>query len=262
MYYDLSNEATMTNSTNTASLSLGSLYMLMIIYLMWIEIGLLIEFKWKYVYRFWSLIEIGIIICSWTSVGIYAWWYHESERIKKFLSETNGYVYINLQLAAYMNDMLTCLLGFCCFFGTIRFVHLCRFSQRLNLFNETLRYAGKALISFAIMFSIIFISFLSLFYLLFVSKLSACSTLLGTAEMLFEMIAMKFDVHDLTEAGTFLGPFCFSLFIILVVFICMSMFISIIIGSFRRARANIKNNDQEIVSFMMKRFQRWTGLFN
>ncbi len=235
--------------------------MLMIIYLMWIEIQLLIKLKWKYVYQFWSLIEIGIIICSWTSVGIYVWRYDECQRIGKLFEETNGYVYINLQLAAYVNDALTCLFGFCCFFGTIRFLHLCRFSQRLNLFTETLRYAGKPLISFAMMFAIIFMSFLSLFYLLFVSKLSDCSTLLGTAEMLFEMTAMKFDVHDLTEAAAFLGPFCFSLFIVLVVFICMSMFVSIIMDSFRRARQDVKNNNEEIISFMIKRFQRWTGLF-
>ncbi len=238
------------------------LYMLMIIYLMWIEIRLLIKLKWKYVYQFWSLIEIGIIVCSWTSVGIYVWRYHESQRIGKLLSETNGYTYINLQLAAYVNDVLTCLLGFCCFFGTIRFLHLGRFSERINLFTVTLQYAGKPLISFAMMFSIIFMAFFSLFYLIFVAKLADCSTLLGTAEMLFEMTALKFDVHDLTEAAAFLGPFCFSLFIILVVFICMSMFVSIIIDSFRRARANLKNKNEEIVSFMIKRFHRWTGLFD
>jgi hypothetical protein len=228
---------------------------------MFVEIQLLFKKKWNYFRQFWSLIEIGIIVCSWTSVGIYIWRYYECQRIGKLFKETNGYVYINFQLTSYFNDTLTCLLGFCCFFGTIRFVHLCRFSQRINLFTETLRYAGKPLISFAMMFSIIFLSFLSLFYLLFVAKLSDCSTLLGTAEMLFEMTAMKFDVHDLTEAASFLGPFCFSLFIILVVFICMSMFLSIIIDSFRRARANVKNNNQEIISFMIKRFQRWTSLF-
>ncbi len=195
-------------------------------------------------------------------MGIYVWRYHESQRIGKLLSQTNGYVYINLQLAAYVNDMLTYLYGFCCFFGTMRFLHLCRFSQRLNLFTETLQCAGKPLISFAMMFSIIFMAFLSLFYLLFVAKIAACSTLLGTAEMIFQMTAMKFDVHDLTEAAAFLGPFCFSLFIIIVVFICMSMFVSIIIDSFRRARAKVKNNNEEIVSFMMKRFQRWAGLFD
>jgi len=226
---------------------------------MFVEIGLLFKMKWNYFRQFWSLIEVGIIVCSWTSVGIYIWRYHECQRIGKLFKETNGYVYINLQLTSYVDDTLTCLLGFCCFFGTIRFLRLGRFSQRLNLFSETLRYAGKELISFGLMFSIVFVSFLSLFYLLFVSKLSSCSTLFETSEMLFQMTAMKFDVHHLTEVASFLGPFCFSLFIILVVFICMSMFLSIINRSFRRARQNINNYNEQVFSFMLNKFQRWIG---
>ncbi|CAF1212658.1 unnamed protein product [Adineta steineri] len=77
--------------------------------------------------------------------------------------------------------------------------------------------------------------------------------------MLFEMSLMKFDAHELSGAAPFLGPFCLSLFIILVVFVCISMFITIISDSFRRARKNI-NNDQEIFSYMLNKFQRWTGL--
>ncbi len=235
--------------------------MIMIIYFMWIEIRLLFELKWNYFYQFWSFIEAGIIGCSWTSVGIYIWRYKECKRIGKLFEETNGYVYVNLQLASYVNDILTFLFAFCCFFGTIKFLRLCRFSQRLNLFIQTLEYAGKELISFAMMFSIVYMSFVCLFYLLFVSKLGSCSSLLGTSQMVFEMASMKFDTHELSGAAAFLGPFCFSLFIILVVFVCMSMFISIINQNFRRARKNVNDkNNQEIFSFMLNKFQRWTGI--
>ena len=191
---------------------------------MWIELRLLFELKWTYFHRFWSYIEVGIIVCSWTCVGIYIWRYHECQRIGKLFEETNGYVYINLQLATYVNDILTTLFGFCCFFGAIKSIKLCRFNQQICLFIQTLKYAEKALISFSMMFSIVFISFLCLFYLLFTSKISSCSTLLGTAQMLFQMTCMKFDVHDLSGAAAFLGPFCFAIFIVLVVFVCMNMF--------------------------------------
>jgi hypothetical protein len=110
------------------------------------------------------------------------------------------------------------------------------------------------------MFSIVFLAFLSLFYLLFISHIFCCSTLLKTSQMLFEMIIMVFDANDLIEAGAFLGPFCFSLFIFLVVFVCLSMFIAIIMDNFRHARENV-NNSEEIFSFMWNRFVRWTGRF-
>lgn len=70
--------------------------------------------------------------------------------------------------------------------------------------------------------------------------------------MLFEMTLLKFDSTDLILASTFLGPFCFSLFIIIIVFICMSMFISII--------NQIKDkNKEEMIKFMLRKFQRWIG---
>ncbi len=108
------------------------------------------------------------------------------------------------------------------------------------------------------MFSIVFMAFICLFYLLFISQISTCASFSQTAEMLFEMTLMKFDTSELIEASAFLGPFCFSLFIFLVVFVCMSMFLSIINESFRRARENV-NDNQEIFSFMWNKFQRWTG---
>ncbi|UJR16871.1 hypothetical protein I4U23_003769 [Adineta vaga] len=235
------------------------IYMLLIIYFMWIEIRLLIELKWKYFHRFWSYIDNGIIICSWTSIGIYIWRYHEYQRISQLFEQTNGYININLQFIVYINDILTYLYGFCCFFGTIKLIRLCRFNQRLNLFLQTLKYARKRLLSFGMMFSIVFLSFVCLFYLLFISKISSTATLLSTIQILFEMTLMNFDAQELSGAAAFLGPFCFCLYIIFVVFICMSMFISIIYDSYQHAKENFDHN-QEIVTFMTRRWQQWTGL--
>ncbi|CAF1184626.1 unnamed protein product [Adineta ricciae] len=245
--------------TSRSQLLCTIIYMLLVVYFMWIELRSFIELKRKYFYHFWSYVQLGLIVCSWTSVGIYTWRYNECQRIGQLFSETNGYVYINLQFASYVNDLLTYLLGFCCFFGTIQLIRLCRFNPRLCLFVHTLKHSAKELLSFMFMFAIMFMSFLCLFYLLFMSQLPECASLLGTAQMLFEMTLMKFDAHDLSEAAAFLGPFCFSLFIVFVVFICISMFLSIVVDNFRRVRATLDDQSDGIFSFMLERFQRWTG---
>jgi hypothetical protein len=224
-----------------------------------VELKLFVRLKWKYFREFWSVIELAIIICSWLGVGIYAWRYQEFSRIGELFKETNGYVYINLQLAAYINEFLIFIYGFCSFFGTVKFIRLCRFNSRLYLFVRTLQYAAKDIIAFTMMFSIVFVAFLSLFFLLFVSKLPSCATLLSTTLMLFEMTVMKYSTQAITGAAAFLGPFCFSLFIIVVVFICMNMFLSIINQSFRHVRANLNNDGDEIFLFMSDKFQRWIG---
>jgi hypothetical protein len=226
------------------------------------EIHYFLRRKLSYFRIFWSYINISIIGCSWGILGVYIWRYQESIRISNLLQETNGYVYINLQVSAYVNDILTFLLGFCCFFGTVKFVRLFRLHPRLSLFTETLQYAAKDLLGFSAMFSFVFMAFLTLFYLLFGDKLRDCSTLLNTAQMLFQMMLMKFSVHQLQDAAPFLGPFCFTLFISLVVFVCMRMFISIIIRSFRIVRDTMKvkqNEDQQVLVYMLRKFKRWTG---
>ncbi len=234
------------------------LYMGFIIYFIIIEIRSLFKLKLNYFRQFWSWIELVIIGCSWGSIGAYICRFQESNRISQLLEQTNGYVYINLQFLVYINDILTYLLAFCCFFATIKFVHLFRFNQRLSLFTETLQSAGKERLSFSMMFSIIFMSFVSLFYLLFISKMESCSTLLETVQMLFQMTVMKYSTSEFIQADAFLGPFCFAIFIFLVVFVCLSMFLSIIIATFRRVRKN-RIEEQGIITFIFKKFLRWTG---
>ena len=73
------------------------------------------------------------------------------------------------------------------------------------------------------------------------------------------MILLKFDGKELATAEPILGPICFSLFILLVVFVCMNMFVSIINDNFRLTREN-RNDDQDIFSFMFKKIFYFTGL--
>ena len=234
--------------------------MIFILYFLIKEIQTFLQMKRSYFSRFQSYIELGLIIFSWTSLAIYIWRYRESQRISHLFGQTNGFAYINLQLASYVNDLLTYILSLCCFFGTIKLTHLCRFNQRLLLFSETLQNAGRALISFAVMFSVVFMAFLCLFYFIFNAHLQSCSSLLQTTRMLFEMSLMKFDAHELIDAAAFLGPFTFSLYILIVVFVCMSMFLSIINDSFRQARDNLNQpRSERLISFTIDKFLRWIG---
>jgi hypothetical protein len=236
--------------------------MVFIIYFMYVQIRSLFHLKCAYFSQFWSYIELSIISCSWSSVAIYVWRYREMNRILTFFRQTNGRAYVSLQLATYVNEVLTSLLAFCCFLGSIRLLRLCRFTRRLSLLGDTLRHARKALCLFIVTFFIVFMAFLFLFYFLFASKIWACSSLLQTARMLFEMILFQFDATNIQGADAFLGPISFVLFIFFVVFIGMTMFISIINDSFRTVRKNSRlslNEEHDMFAFMWNRFRRWTG---
>ena len=234
------------------------IYIGFVIYFLITEIRSVIRLKRAYFQQFWSWIEMSIIFCSLGCITVYFWRLKESKRLGTLFQQTNGFTYVNLQLAVYVNDVFTFLFGFCCFFANIKFIRLFRSNPRLSLFTDTLRIAAVELLHFAVMFSIVFFAFLALFHLLFVSNITSCSTILETAQMLFEITLMKFDVTQFLGASAILGPVVFCLFVIVVVFVCLSMFLSIIIESFRHAREKIADNDH-MLTFMMDKFLRWTG---
>ena len=246
--------------TSMSQLICFLLYMPLILYSMLGEFRLFCRLKQKYFLQWWSYAEVGIIGCSWTAVAIYIWRYQQFKDLGERFQRSKGFVYINLQMFTYVNDLFTFLLAFCCFVGTLRCLRLGQYNRRLGLFSRTLQLAARELLSFSLMFSIVLVAFLSLFYFLFNSKLHSCSTFFQTAQMLLRMTVMKFDATELTNSAPVLGPIAFSLFILLVVFVCLSMFLSIINESVRRARLTNSDDQDEIFAFTWKKFTRWTGL--
>ena len=256
------------NSTDYSSIFnavFGLIYMLFIVYFSYIEIQSVIKLKKEYFKSIWSYIQWGVIICSWTGLGIYIWRFKEGSRLSKIFNNTNGYQYVNIQMAVYLDNILIFLFGFSCFFSTIKYLYLFRFNSHLSQFAKTLQYIQKDLLCFTMTFSIIFLSFECIFYLLFHSKILATSDVFHTAEMLFEMILLKFDSGDLYEADVFLGPFVFTLFIYIAVFICFTMFISIVNDGFRHVREekqkSKRNQDEDVLLFMFLKMKRALGMF-
>ena len=238
------------------------LYMLLIIYLCSRQIRLFIKLKRKYFRQFWSYIDLGIIVCSCSAIGSYIVQYREANRIGDLFQRTNGFTYINLQRSAYINDLQSAFLAFSCFFSCINILRLGQYHRRIRLFTDTLRHASQDLLSFWAMFSIVFVAFLCLFYFIFVSALASCATLLQTARMLFEMSLMKFDSHGLVDSHPLLGPVSFTLFIFVVVFICMSMFITIVSESFRAVRDDAQlqsQDDRHLLSYLFRKCQHTLG---
>ena len=78
------------------------------------------DLKRRDFFRFWSLIEVGIIACSWTAVGISIARYQQVKRLDQLFEQPQSYVHLNRQVAIYLNDLWSFLLTFCCFFDTLK----------------------------------------------------------------------------------------------------------------------------------------------
>jgi hypothetical protein len=240
------------------------IYLAFIVYFLLLEIRSFVRLKKAYFFQLWTYIELGVIICSWTNVGINFWRDREIKRIYTLLRERRDNAYVNFQFLVYVNDLFSFFLGFCCFFGTIKLLRLCRYNRRLALLSNTLGRSMRELISFSFMFAIIFVAFLLLFYFQFIAHVRNCSSVLHTAQMLFEMLLLKFDTAEFIQSQPLLGPVYFALFILFVVFVCINMFVSIINDNFRVVRADVHkvdDDEQDLYIKVVKKLKQWFGKF-
>jgi hypothetical protein len=182
------------------------------------------------------LIQWGTILCSWTGLDIYVWRFHGGSRLNEIFHQTKGSKYLNIQLAVYIDEILSFFLEFCCFFSTIKYLYLFRFNSRLSQCAKTLQYAQKDLLYFAWKLFIVFLSFISLFY----SKLSSTSDIYHIAEILL----LTVNTQDFYQADTLHLHY-------FVVFICCTMIISIINDAFRYIRSKKKStSNEDIILFV------------
>ena len=113
------------------------LYVLFIIHLLINEFRSFKRLQHRYFLQFWSLIEMGVIVCSCVSIGAYVWRYKESNRLAYSLCTKQ-------QLCLHQASILWIIFLFDLRHDRfIRFVHILVFR-----FIQTLPFATGELLSF------------------------------------------------------------------------------------------------------------------
>jgi polycystin 1L2 len=169
---------------------------------------------------------------------------------------------MKFQSVAYWSETLLYMVGFIVFWATIKFIKLLRFNKIMSMFGSTLKYASKPLVSFTFMFAIVFFAFLHFFYLTFMSLLESFSSVVFTAEMMLQMMIGKFDFTEIATASPLLGTLMFFVYMVVVFFIMLTMFVVIVEEAFTAVRDDIskQSNEHEMVEFIMRKFQQWSGI--
>ncbi|KAK7111823.1 hypothetical protein V1264_011390 [Littorina saxatilis] len=237
-------------------------YCLFIIFFIIRLLKAFIKEKLAFFKGFWNLVDMGIISMSIGAIVIYFYRLFETNKLTSRFKETNGLEYIKFQYVGYWNEIFTYMIGWTVFFATLKFMRLLRFNKRMSLLASTLRNGARSLLHFSVIFWIVFLAFAMLFFLSFMTVDIKYSSFIGSVVSGILMMMGKFDIYQLTMAEPVLTQIFVFLFVLSVTFIIVNMFVSILNETFSAVRDDInkQSNDYEIVSFMIGRFRRFTGL--
>ena len=225
------------------------IYMILICLYMVNEIKLILRERKEYFKQFYNYIELLIIAFSWAAFAMYLYRLYSSYKIFDLInmSAKSGSglmgVSINLQYLSYCNDLLIDFMGFCAAFGTIRFIKLLRFNKKIIVFALAFSSSLKELVSFLLIFFFFWLAFVQAIYLIFNDKSVQFATIVSCMETLFQLILGKFQVASMLSTHAFLGSLFYIAYNIMIVFLLINIFVSILIDNYNLVR---KNNELDL----------------
>ncbi|XP_047125391.1 uncharacterized protein LOC105844194 isoform X2 [Hydra vulgaris] len=213
----------------------------------------------KYFLEFWNLVEVALIILCIIAVGLFFYKGYLAKVLLQRLSDKNPQVFINFQFASYCDMMYVCIVSLIIFLVTLKFIKLLQFNHHVSMISYTLKAAWYPLSMFGIVFFIILCSFVTFSNIAFGALMGEYKTYIEAIVSTVSLLLGKFSFNQYERANIVLGPIFFFGFNVVVIWIIMNVFISIINDAFSMARANyeFQNNDYETVDFILKHIKGW-----
>ncbi|XP_013386005.1 uncharacterized protein LOC106155635 isoform X1 [Lingula anatina] len=230
-----------------------------IIYFLVREIRLIKQERREYFKKFWNVVEFTVVVCLVLAIVMCMY----RLLIGNFTSsefKKNKHKFVNFQYVGYWDEMYGYFLAILVFLAVLKSMRLLRFNKRMSIIGVTLKEAGKPMITFGIVFFVLFFAYAQLMYNIFGHMLLDYSTFITCCETMFSMMLNKFDFYQIDEINPFFARIVFVSFMVIVSFIMVNLFLTLIMEAFAWAKFDLskQKNDYEIVDFMVSRFK---GLF-
>eukprot|EP00794_Sanderia_malayensis_P008988 gene8988-9948_t len=237
------------------------LFLLLLLLYMYREIKEFWKLRSAYFTQFWNLIEVSINVLSIIAIGFYFYREKLANDLLKRLPSKQPNIFINFQFAAYCDQIFIIVVSLIVFFVSIKFVKLLRFNRRMSILADTLKDAWYPLGMFSIVMGIILLGSFLFATLVFGTAMYGYRNVLVTAATQISLLLGKFNFYEYSSTNRIIGPIFFFGYIVIVNWILINMFVSIINDSYEVVCKNLElqSNDYEIVDFVMDRFKEWVG---
>ena len=231
--------------SNTKSTSILLIVYFVLICLMLIkEIPIMSKMKWKYLIQFWKLVNLLIISFSIASFAVSFNFYYNQQKYLDFISQSQGYSYINFQGLTISNNLLIILLALTCFFSSIKFIRLFRFSKKIIFFSKVFKNSLNNMANFSFIFLVFLFAFIQIMYLSFNDQVKDFKSFTTSMMTVFNILITRCPIPYLNN-NFIIVPFYFILD-----FILLSIIVTILEDSFQSAKRDKEFKDKYEIDFI------------
>ncbi|XP_028289475.1 polycystic kidney disease protein 1-like 2 [Parambassis ranga] len=234
------------------------IYMLFILYYMFQQGKLMKQQRWIYFKNKWNLLELTIIILSWSAVAVFT---------KRTLLGNRDITYYqnhkdhfpSFYETAIADATLQYLIAFLVLLSTVKLWHLLRLNPKTNMITAALQRAWNDIASFLVIIVIMFLAYSITSNVIYGWKMSSYKTI---ADALLTIICLQigiFNYDEILDNTPVLGGLLFGSCIVFMTFVVLNLLLSVILVAFNQEHINHKpSEEEEIVDLMLKKI---CGLF-
>ncbi|XP_072588067.1 polycystin-1-like protein 2 [Vulpes vulpes] len=228
-----------------------AIYLLFLLYYMIVQGKLMRKQKWCYFHSKWNLLELTIILASWSALAMFVKRAILAERdIQHYRS--HGEEGISFSETAAADAALGYIIAFLVLLSTVKLWHLLRLNPKMNMITSALRRAWGDISGFIIVILIMLLAYSIASNLIFGWKLHSYKTLFDAAETMISLQLGIFNYEEVLDYSPVLGSFLIGSCIIFMTFVVLNLFISVILVAFNEEQKNDQLSEEgEIVDLLL-----------
>ncbi|XP_076011881.1 polycystin-1-like protein 2 [Genypterus blacodes] len=237
-----------------------AIYFLFVIYYMFVQGKLMKQQRLAYFKSKWNLLELAIIILSWSALSIFIKRTFLGNRDMEYY-QNNKDQYASFHETAQADAVLGYLIAFLVLLATVKLWHLLRLNPKLHMITATLQRAWTDISGFLVVMTIMFLAYSIASNLMYGWKLYSYRTLLDAAQTMISLQLGIFNYDEVLNYNPVLGAFLIGSCIVFMTFVVLNLFISVILVAFSQEQIHHKPSEEdEIVELMLMKVGSLFGI--
>ncbi|XP_075834135.1 polycystin-1-like protein 2 [Microtus pennsylvanicus] len=236
------------------------IYFIFLLYYMVVQGKLMRKQKWGYFCSKWNLLELAIILASWSALVVFVKRAiladRDLQRYRKHKGEG-----ISFSETAATDAALGYTIAFLVLLSTVKLWHLLRLNPKMNVITSALRRAWSDISSFMAIILIMLLAYSIASNLIFGWKLRSYKTLLDAAETMISLQLGIFNYEEVLDYSPVLGSFLIGSCIVFMTFVALNLFISVILVAFSEEQKYDQLSEEgEIADLLLMKILSFMGI--
>nr|XP_020470540.1 polycystic kidney disease protein 1-like 2 isoform X1 [Monopterus albus] len=236
------------------------IYLLFILYYMFMQGKLMKQHRWGYFRSKWNLLELSIILLTWSAVGVFIKRSLLGDRdITYYQNHKNEFA--SFYDTATTDSQLQYLIAFLVLLSTVKLWHLLRLNPSMNIITGTLRRAWNDIASFLVVLVIMLMAYSIVSNVIYGWKLYSYKTLLDALMTIISLQLGNFNYDEIMDFTPLLGGLLFSSCIVFMSFMVLSLLVSVILVAFSQEKKSYKpSEEEEVVDLILNKLCSYLGV--